>query len=184
MVYGKLKPLEKVRETSVAIWYYFLANCFLVQYCSIACLQQSVRTACVQRSILFCPYCLPTAYLQPTYSLPTAHLQPFCIIPARMFVHQPLQAGTFTRFPKSITNKSITNNGPPSNRGKLSYLGYHLSDSVHFSVILSRVEFSIDSITSYFPEVHSSLSPTNYCESKLSLLPYDTLTLTALPSGG
>jgi hypothetical protein len=29
MVYGKLEPLEKARKTSVALWYYFYANCFL-----------------------------------------------------------------------------------------------------------------------------------------------------------
>jgi hypothetical protein len=29
MVYDKLKPLEKVRETSVALWYYFYEKRFL-----------------------------------------------------------------------------------------------------------------------------------------------------------
>jgi hypothetical protein len=52
-------------------------------------------------------------------------------------------------------------NGPPSNRGNLSHLDYHLSDSLDFHFTLSRMQFCYDSITYLFPEVHFSSHQTN-----------------------
>jgi hypothetical protein len=161
-----------------------------LQYCRTACLQQSVLPA---YSGPYCPYCLPTAYLQPTYipSTGTAFLyysgadvctpttagwdihlvrpnlsptmghhqtevtchisaitcpipyvfvslsHPFNFVTIRppiflqRFILHEKRRILVNPFPNQPLNVSSPRFDP--------YIGYHLSDSVRFCVILSRV---------------------------------------------
>jgi hypothetical protein len=94
------------------------------------------------------------------------------MILARLFVHMFVQVVSTTsnlqvlagwEIPLLVGSNVFTNNGPATNGGKLSYLDYHLSDFLHLSFTVSRIEFYYDSIIYFLTELYFPLNKTHSC---------------------